>query len=256
MKSHPPLLTVPQLKHNMYLLKPFGVRGVVELHGCESGSHPRAVLHENGMKSKPKPNCVVVYVNSTTRTIYIQFANSFMYPQQQVETILADLLIFFNRNIRCVLLNNALYSLSAPMIFSTYDEAVRACSTCAYKTFSVIHIYDNVNQHNILQPVHIREIHFDQTHTSMMIEALEQSDHYKIYHNDGAFVDYAFVPDYKTSVMLNKIFRNVPENENVDLIEESDDEGTTETIVNRSRVRMMCAYNSVFSKWMPVGLVS
>lgn len=256
MKPHAPRLTVPQLKHNMYLLKPYGLRGVVELQDCGPGGHHRAVLHENGMKSKSKHKCVVGYVNNTTRTIYVQFASPFMYPHQQVETILADLLAFFNQSLRCASFNNVVYSLSAPMIFSTYDEAVRACSKCAYKAFSVIHVYDNVNQHNILQPVHIREVHFDKAHTPLLIEAAAPSDHYKIYQSDGAFVDYAFVPDYKTSVMLNRIFRNVRENENVDLIEESDDEDAADTIVNRSRVQMKCAYNSLFNKWTPVGLAA
>ena len=33
-----------------------------------------------------------------------------------------------------------------------------------------------------------------------------------------------YIPDYKTSVMLNKIFRKIRENDNLDYIEESDDE--------------------------------
>ena len=246
---------VPQLKHNMYLLKPYGVRGVVELQDAGPDGGHRAILHENG-KFSSKHKCVVGYMNHHTKTIYVQFVGACMYPNQQVETILADLLIFFKQNIRCATFNNALYSLSAPMIFSTYDEAVRACSKCAYKAFSVIHVYDNVSRQNILQPVHIREIHFDKTHTPMLVEASAPSDHYKIYADNGAFVDYAFVPDYKTSVMLNKIFRNVRENDNLDLVEESDDEDAADTIVNRSRVQMKCAYNSLFNKWTPVGLAA
>jgi superfamily II DNA/RNA helicase len=38
------------------------------------------------------------------------------------------------------------------------------------------------------------------------------------------YYDVAFIPDYSTSVMMNKLFRNIKENQNLDALEESDDE--------------------------------
>jgi hypothetical protein len=38
------------------------------------------------------------------------------------------------------------------------------------------------------------------------------------------FYQYALVPDYRTSILLNTLFRNVPANQNLDVIEDSDDE--------------------------------
>ena len=35
--------------------------------------------------------------------------------------------------------------------------------------------------------------------------------------------DVVYIPDYKTSVMMNKLFRNIKENANLDALEESDD---------------------------------
>ena len=40
--------------------------------------------------------------------------------------------------------------------------------------------------------------------------------------------DVAYIPDYKTSVMMNKLFRNIKENANLDALEESDDEAEFE----------------------------
>ena len=34
----------------------------------------------------------------------------------------------------------------------------------------------------------------------------------------------ACIPNYKTSMMMNALFRNIKENRNLDLLEESDDE--------------------------------
>ena len=74
------------------------------------------------------------------------------------------------------------------------------------------------------------------------------------------YYDMAFVPDYKTSVFMNKIFRNIKENENLDAIEESDDEEEFEN--NREdkyvyldrHFKLVCEYNSKFKRWVPISL--
>ena len=64
----------------------------------------------------------------------------------------------------------------------------------------------------------------------------------------------ALIPDYKTSVMMNGLFRNVNENNNLDLIEESDeenDENTIPILLNTSIV-MECMYDRKFKRWKPL----
>ena len=62
--------------------------------------------------------------------------------------------------------------------------------------------------------------------------------------------------------MLNKLFRNIKENDNLDLLEESDDEEEFENInedkfVNiTKRIKMKCVYNKRFQKWEPIEQVS
>ena len=72
--------------------------------------------------------------------------------------------------------------------------------------------------------------------------------------------DVAFIPDYKTSVLMNKLFRNIKENDNLDALEESDDEDEFEdsrldkfVYLDRS-FKMNCEYNHKFKKWVPVSL--
>lgn len=67
----------------------------------------------------------------------------------------------------------------------------------------------------------------------------------------------AFIPDYKTSVYMNKIFRKIRENDNLDYIEESDDEDFEDTRYDKyvyldKIERMTCVYNYKFKKWVPV----
>ena len=82
--------------------------------------------------------------------------------------------------------------------------------------------------------------------------------------NDGTgdYYDIAFVPDYKTSVMMNKLFRNIKENDNLDAIEESDDESDFEdtredkyVYLDRS-INIKCHYNYKFKRWVPISLAS
>ena len=65
----------------------------------------------------------------------------------------------------------------------------------------------------------------------------------------------------KKSVFLNSLFRNIKENRNLDLLEESDDESDFENIsedkyvdLNKSII-MKCIFNNKFKKWEPVEVI-
>ena len=77
---------------------------------------------------------------------------------------------------------------------------------------------------------------------------------------DGAenIFDFAYIPDYKTSVMMNKLFRKIKENANLDALEESDDEAEFEDdrpdkFVFLDKVyNMVCVWNNKFKRWTPI----
>jgi hypothetical protein len=87
-----------------------------------------------------------------------------------------------------------------------------------------------------------------------------QNDIYKLYNNDE-YYDIALIPDYNTSVLMNKLFRNIKENRNLDLLEESDDETEFENInldkyVDLSKsLKMKCVFHHKFKKWYPICVV-
>lgn len=66
----------------------------------------------------------------------------------------------------------------------------------------------------------------------------------------------AHIPNYKTSVMMNALFRNIKENRNLDALEESDDEDEALiSLVDLNKcMPMSCAFNHRFKRWQPVGL--
>lgn len=88
--------------------------------------------------------------------------------------------------------------------------------------------------------------------------------YYLYYINNGTEEKFeiANIPDYNTSVFMNKIFRQIKENDNLDALEESDDEEEFENIsldkfvdLNKE-VNMKCEYIKKFRSWKPVSVSS
>ena len=76
-----------------------------------------------------------------------------------------------------------------------------------------------------------------------------------------SLVGTAYIPDYKTSVLMNQLFRNIKENANLDSLEESDSDDEFENdrvdkfvYLDREYI-MTCAYNHKFKKWVPLRVV-
>lgn len=85
--------------------------------------------------------------------------------------------------------------------------------------------------------------------------SLSQSTSY-IFHN------FAHIPNYKTSAMMNALFRKIKENDRLDTMEESDDDDEFENIEQDKFVsltteyKMVCRLNKKFCKWVPISIVS
>jgi hypothetical protein len=83
------------------------------------------------------------------------------------------------------------------------------------------------------------------------------NDIYHLYLNNE-YKGIACVPDYKTSVMLNNLFRNIKENNDLDALEESDDDEEFENsnvdkfVYLDKSYEMICNFNKRFKKWVPI----
>jgi hypothetical protein len=102
-------------------------------------------------------------------------------------------------------------------------------------------------------------------HAIFKITADIEPDIYNLFiYKDGTevFYDIAFIPNYNTSVMMNKLFRKIKENDNLDAIEESDNEEEFQNNKEDKYVyldisfKMNCEYNSKFKRWIPISLAS
>ena len=88
-----------------------------------------------------------------------------------------------------------------------------------------------------------------------------QNDVYNLFDISNDFYGTANIPDYKTSIMMNNLFRNIKENNDLDKLEESDDEDEFENpnidkyVYLEKSYKMKCYYNKKFQKWTPIEMV-
>ena len=91
---------------------------------------------------------------------------------------------------------------------------------------------------------------------------------YDIYHllaygknNQPVYYGISYIPNYKTSVFMNSIFRNIRENKNLDYIEESEDEDEFQDMRENKyvdlekKVLLECSFHTKFKRWVPLRLV-
>ena len=118
------------------------------------------------------------------------------------------------------------------------------------------HFYSKKNQFNKTQA---------NTNKIFKIKADIQNDIYNIItteNNCEKIQDTICIPDYKTSIFMNKLFRNIKENENLDLLEESDDEEDFENsnpekyVFLEKSYNIECNYSIKFNKWIPIKVVT
>ena len=89
-----------------------------------------------------------------------------------------------------------------------------------------------------------------------------ETDIYYLYcpQDDSSFKQHGIcnIPDINTSKIMNNLFRDIKENNNLDALEESDTEEEFENIdpgkysyLDRI-VKMLCVYNNKFNRWQPI----
>lgn len=115
---------------------------------------------------------------------------------------------------------------------------------------------------NVITPYlnYIVDNHLNDNYAIFKVTADDQQDMYKLYCKEG-FYGYACVSSLKISKLLNNIFRNIKESNNIDLLEESDDEEEFDNInTNKYNLNktlyMKCKFHKKFNSWEPEKIVN
>jgi len=130
---------------------------------------------------------------------------------------------------------------------------------CKPKVYEKQHLFEPVKREEPKQ-----ELSRPKRTTVFLIRPDIQDDIYNLYCLNNDLKEeqqgIAHIPNYNTSVMMNKLFRNIKENDNLDALEESDDEEEFENenidkFVHLDKsYKMECQYNHKFKKWVPIKL--
>ena len=196
------------------------------------------------------------------------------------------------REMKPVSYNKSFVVFGAPLVSNTVDSILKLISGVQYKIYTIqFRTFTNSNHFNYIRYVDLIRInqtrdpqnHQTSSHhqTSSQIQERRpairqdknrsayremvfcvkpdiQNDVYHLFCSNNELYEYACIPDFKTSVMMNQLFRNIKENANLDALEESDDEEEFENdkkdrfVFLDKAYNMVCAYNPKFKKWYPL----
>jgi hypothetical protein len=189
------------------------------------------------------------------------------------------------KELRQMSYNNSFIVFGLPLMCKTNEEMERKfekitykIETIQYKLFKRVNNYLFMDYNNYIYKKPI-EIAVKPAYISKPIEKYNcsiqpkrenvfiirpdiQDDIYFIYCFNNEFkeekIGNPHIPDYTCSVMMNKLFRIIKENYNLDALEESDDEDEYENEnidkfvhLNKS-LKMVCQFNHKFKKWVPI----
>jgi len=152
------------------------------------------------------------------------------------------------------------FTMGIPYMAVDMNDIIRMKNLLPYSVYCIQHKKYNWNN---------KKVHFSFIKNNVQkmqlipfdVSADVQNDVYYYYHSQSNEAHgVLYIPDMKTSVMMNKLFRIIKENDNLDALEESDDEDEFENInedkfvLKNKKYVMDCAYNPKFRKWYPVGI--
>lgn len=160
----------------------------------------------------------------------------------------------------CILTENGV-AFGLPLIENDYKNALRIAKNNIYPIYSI----QSRNLHsnnNLYSSTLFKNFDIDEEKLIFSIKADVQNDIYFLYykndHHELEKYQIAAIPDFKTSTLMNNIFRNIKENKNLDALEESDDEEEFENINEdkfvdlEKSVCMECVYNKHLKKYVPI----
>jgi len=196
--------------------------------------------------------------------------------------------IFKNKEITQTIYTKKFIIVGMPVICNNYDEALKIKATLPYSVyaFNIYSLNSYVGLLVIKNEVYKSEAYKNEAYKSeayksepykneayksepyksevfFKVKAAVDADIYHLYcANTETIYGVAMIPSYKTSVMMNSLFRNIKENSNLDLLEESDTEEEFENIEDSKFVDttktlvMKCIYMPKFRKWLPISVTN
>jgi len=153
--------------------------------------------------------------------------------------------------------NNIVFGL--PIIETNREKLIETIKTLSYDIYCLQHRSLKNNYPFKNEKIYVEK----KIYANLLVKPHIENDIYEAFSSDNDKLvsqGFTYIPDYKTSVFMNKLFRNIKENYNLDTLEESDDEEEYENVqldkyvhLDKSYV-MNCLYSNKFKYWIPLEL--
>ena len=166
----------------------------------------------------------------------------------------------FSEELKAVAYTSKCLLFYLPVVKMALNDAIQECLKLSYAVYCIQcrNAKTKESYKNYINRSNVR------AEAIFAVTADIQNDIYNLAYNQNGKIEYhnvAMIPDYKTSVMMNKLFRNIKENANLDSLEESDSEEEFENMdldkfVDLEKCyHMICTYHTRFKKWTPISVV-
>lgn len=164
--------------------------------------------------------------------------------------------LLFNKYIKQVSYQDNDIIFGLPIITKNKQHLLNTLKTIDYDIYSI-------QGRNSSGPYYNKKIIIKkELYATFLIKPTIDFDIYHLYclNNINEYIKYdtAYINSYKTSVFMNGLFRNIKENKNLDLLEESDDEDEFENVSPDKYVYLeksfliKCLYSYKFKMWIPI----
>tara|TARA_B100000795_G_scaffold255147_1_gene226587 strand:- start:211 stop:1149 length:939 start_codon:yes stop_codon:yes gene_type:complete len=162
----------------------------------------------------------------------------------------------FSLHIKQMVYNNNDIIIGLPVMDIDYNNLIKKCDNLPYSLFCIQFrkLYKKSAYLNYKIKLQNQVAIFEVT-------PCVEHDLYLLSCNDNSKIinhNFCYIPNYKTSVFMNSLFRNIKENINLDLLEESDDEEEFENInIDKyvhleKKIIMTCVYVPKMKLWKPI----
>jgi hypothetical protein len=187
----------------------------------------------------------------------ILFYKGINYKDYSYEKKFNTLTYIFNNDLEQIYLNRNSLIIGLPLIIDNLKKLDEERYNCIYNLGGIIYI-----QNKLSSPYGISFYGINiPIYGIFQISADIQNDIYDMYIYDNnrlIYYDNLLINSYTNSVFMNNLFRNIKENNNLDLLEESDSESEFENtdqdkyVDLKKKINIKCKFNNKFKKWIPV----
>jgi hypothetical protein len=275
-------------KFDLILAVPDGEKCFAWLTTADGENICYIMNYENGKITKIKKMCLcfkselgfgtifygTVFLNKGVHFFSVE--NIFYYKGQNISMLtygdkLSKLKQVFKDDIKQLAYNTNFIVLGMPVINANYLNMIKDVQSLPYKIkYFQYRFFNSVANNPVILTSYFWKEPFNKIAVRPAIIPKNavfkvtpdiQNDIYHLHIESQNYYDVSYIPNYETSSMMNSLFRNIKENGNLDLLEESDDDDDFENSnpykhVYLDKVYIMkCAYNYKFKKWVPINTV-